>query len=130
MERSSKSTLFYWKCEIPVWGFGKPKFRNYETEKNEHKIHFLKWELPISFINTTLREREEITRTYTNKQAEEIALEIAKKEIKSHLDENAMIKDEKILHKAIENGKVILDIHFKIIENIAVGQPISKETHE
>ena len=39
-----------------------------------------------------------------------------------------MIKDEKILHKAIENGKVILDIHFKIIENIAVGQPISKET--
>ena len=53
---------------------------------------------------------------------------MAKKEIKSHLDEDAIIKDEKILHKAIENGKVILDIHFKIIENIAVGQPISKET--
>jgi similar to stage IV sporulation protein len=118
------------KFDLPIWGFGKSKFKESETEKNVHKIHFLKWELPISYVNKTIREREEITRTYTNQEAEQIALEMAKKEIKSHLDEDAIIKDEKILHKAIENGKVILDIHFKIIENIAVGQPISKETHE
>ena len=41
-----------------------------------------------------------------------------------------MIIDEKILHKEYKDGKVILAIHFKIIENIAVGQPISKETPE
>ncbi|MGG1400503.1 sporulation protein YqfD [Bacillus salipaludis] len=116
--------------EIPVWGFGKPEFKEYETETNDHKIHFLKWELPVSFVNKTLREREEIKRSYTVKQAEQIALEMAKKEIKSHLDEDAIIKDEKILHKSIKNGKVILDIHFKIIENIAIGQPITKEIHE
>lgn len=114
--------------DLPIWGFGKSKFKESETEKNIHKIHFLKWELPISYVNKTIREREEITRTYTNIEAEQIALEMAKKEIKSHLDEDAIIKDQMILHKAIENGKVILDIHFKIIENIAVGQPISKET--
>ena len=51
-------------------------------------------------------------------------LNLAKKQIKSELDEDAIIKDEKILHKSTKNGKVILDIHFKIIENIAVGQPI------
>ncbi|MDQ0197252.1 sporulation protein YqfD [Neobacillus ginsengisoli] len=114
--------------DLPIWGFGKSEFKESETEKNVHKIHFLKWELPISYVNKTIREREEITRTYTNLEAEQIALEMAKKEIKSHLDEDAIIKDQMILHKAIENGKVILDIHFKIIENIAVGQPISKET--
>lgn len=118
------------KFDIPIWGFGKSKFKESETEKIVHKIHFLKWDLPISYVNKTIREREEITRSYTNKEAEQIALEMAKKEIKTHLDEDAIIKDEKILHKAIKNGKVMLDIHFKIIENIAVGQPISKETHE
>ncbi|MEH7483190.1 sporulation protein YqfD [Neobacillus drentensis] len=116
--------------ELPVWGFGKPEFLKYETEMNVHKIHFLKWELPISYLNKTLREREEIQRTYSNTEAQQIAIELAKKQIKGRLDEDAMIKDEKVLHKAIKNGKVILDIHFKVIENIAVGQPISKETSE
>ena len=116
--------------ELPVWGFGKPEFNNYETEENVHKIHFLKWELPISYLNKTLREREEVQRTYSNKDAQKIAIGLAKKQIKGRLDEDAIIKDEKILHKAIKNGKVILDIHFKVIENIAVGQPISGETSE
>jgi similar to stage IV sporulation protein len=129
-EEKRKQSLLIGQLEIPIWGFGKPKFKKFETERNEHKIHFLKWNLPISYVETTIREREDIQRTYTNKEAEEQALELARKEIKSKLDEDAIIKDEKILHKAIENGKVILDIHFKIYENIAVGQPISKETHE
>ena len=116
--------------EIPVWGFGKPKFKSYETETNVHQIHFLKWSLPISFENKTLREREDITRTYNEKQAEQLALELAKKKIKKQLDDDAIIKDEKILQRTIKNGKVILDIHFKIYENIAIGQPISKEIHE
>jgi similar to stage IV sporulation protein len=125
-----KHSILLGKLEIPVWGFGKTEFKEFETEKDVRKIHFLKWELPISYIHKTIREREPFTREYTNEQAEQIALELAKKEIKGHLDEDAIIKDEKILHKANENGKVILDIHFKIIENIAVGQPISKETPE
>jgi similar to stage IV sporulation protein len=127
-KEQQKHSILIGKLNIPVWGFGKPKFKHFETERNEHKIHFLKWELPISYVNTTLRQREEYTRTYTEKEAEVIGLEMAKKEIKSHIDEDAMIKDEKILHKAINNGKVILDIHFKVIENIAVGSPIPKET--
>jgi len=125
-----KQSLMAGKLEIPIWGFGKPEFSNYETETVEHKLHFLKWELPISYVQKTLRKRQEVTRTYTKEEATDMALEMAKKEIKSKLDEDAMIKDEKILHKAIKNGKVILDIHFRIIENIAVGQPITKETHE
>jgi len=127
-KEEQKYSLLLGKLEVPVWGFGKPKFKHYETEKNVHKIRFLNWELPISYVNKTLREREVYERSYSNSEAEKMALELAKKQIKSTLDEDAMIKDEKILHKAIENGKVILDIHFKIIENIAVGQPISKET--
>ncbi len=60
-------------------------------------------------------------RTYSNKEAIQRAVELAKKDIKSKVDEDAIIKDEKILHQEMKNGKVILDIHFKIVENIAVG---------
>jgi len=129
-KEKEKHFIVLGKFEVPIWGFGKPEFSNYETEKNEHKIQFLKWELPISYLNKTQRAREEVERTYTVKEAQQIAIDLAKKQIKGRLDEDAIIKDEKILHKANRNGKVILDIHFKVIENIAVGQPISKETSE
>ena len=115
---------------IPIWGFGKPKYKEYVTEVAAKKIRFLKWELPLSFVNTTYRESEQVTRTYTNEEATEIAKEIARKDIKSQLSEDANIKGENILHQAIENGKVILSIHFQIIENIAEGQPIIKETKD
>ncbi|WHY84761.1 sporulation protein YqfD [Neobacillus novalis] len=129
-KEKQKQSLLVGSWEIPIWGFGKPEFEKYETEKDVRKIHFLKWDLPISYVHRTMREREEFTREYTNEEAEKEALNMAKKQIKSELDEDAIIKDEKILHKSTKNGKVILDIHFKIIENIAVGQPIFKETPE
>jgi len=127
-KEQQKHSLLFGKLEIPIWGFGKTKFKHFETDRNEHQIHFLKWELPIYLVNTTLRDKEEYTRTYTEKEAESLAVEMAKDEIKSKLDEDAIIKDEKVLNNVIRNGKVILDIHFKVIENIAVGSPIPKET--
>lgn len=115
---------------IPFWGFGEPKYKEFETEMSAKNIRFLKWELPISFVNTTYRESEQVTRTYSNEEAVEIAKEIARKDIKSQLSEDANIKGEKVLQQAIENGKVKLAIHFQIIENIAEGQPIIKETKD
>ncbi|MDQ7864118.1 hypothetical protein RCO48_32715 [Peribacillus frigoritolerans] len=31
---------------------------------------------------------------------------------------------KKILHESMENGKVKLSIHYQVIEDIAIGQPI------
>lgn len=124
-----KHSILLGKWEIPVWGFGKPKFKNYEVEQNNHSIHFLKWDLPISIINKTIREREVVTRTYNTQEAVGIAADLAKKNvIKTFLDEDAIIKDEKILHRSLVNGKVKLDILFIAVENIAKAQPITKET--
>ncbi|XJZ26270.1 sporulation protein YqfD [Bacillota bacterium Lsc_1132] len=119
-----KHALLIGNIKIPFWGFGKPEFTEYEKEKNIQKIHFLKWELPISILNETIRQRQEIVRSYKKEEAVKIALEMAKKDIKSKLDEDAMIKETKILHKAIANGKVNLNVYFKIYENIAQPQPI------
>ncbi len=109
---------------MPVWGFGKNEFKEYETEVSEQPLKFLKWELPAKIEKKTIREREQVTRIYTREEAIESAKELARKDIKNTLPENAIIKGEKILHQSIENDKVKLITHFTIIEDIAVGQPI------
>ncbi|HJV32225.1 MAG TPA: sporulation protein YqfD [Bacillales bacterium] len=129
-KEEEKYTLLLGKWAVPIWGFRKPGFKEYESEKNLKNVHFLKWVLPISLSIETFREKEEIIRNYNKLEAVEIAADIAKKDIKNYLDEDAIIKDEKILHNTFANGKVKLDIHFKIIENIAKGQPITKEKRE
>jgi similar to stage IV sporulation protein len=119
-----KYALKIGNVHIPVWGFGKPEFSQYETDSTEHKIRMLNFELPVSVVNTTIREKEEVTRIYGNEEAIEIAKQIARKDIKKILPEDAKIIGEKVLHQAIDNGKVTLSIHFQIIENIAEAQPI------
>jgi similar to stage IV sporulation protein len=39
-------------------------------------------------------------------------------------DREDEIVEEKILHESMENGKVKLSIHYQVIEDIAIGQPI------
>ncbi|NMD70660.1 sporulation protein YqfD [Bacillus sp. DNRA2] len=118
------------KVKIPVWGFGKPKYPSFTEDTTNHKLRFLKWELPISFVDTVIREKEEVTRIYSEEEATEVAMEIARKDIKSKLSEDAIIKGENVLHQAIENGKVTLSIHFQIIEDIAEEQPIIQGDEE
>ena len=120
----SKYYLQIASYKIPIWGFGKIEYKEYETESNEKNINFMKWKLPISIISETHREKEEETRIYSKEEAFQVAKEMAKADIKSRLPEDAIIKGEKILHQSIDNGKVTISIHFQIIENIGEGQPI------
>jgi len=110
--------------KIPIWGFGQIEYKEYETEATEKTIQFLKWELPLSYIHETHRDKEVETRIYSKEEAFQVAKEMAKLDIKSRLSEEAKIKGEKILHQSIDNGKVSIAIHFQIVENIAEGQPI------
>ncbi|MFO1443416.1 sporulation protein YqfD [Bacillus sp. Bva_UNVM-123] len=119
-----KYYLKFGNFPIQIWGFGKNEYKEYETEEDEKQIYLLKWKLPISFVNQTIREKEQVTRVYSQSEALEMAKIMARNDIKSRLSENDKIKGEKILHKSVDNGKVKLSIHFQIIENIAVGQPI------
>jgi similar to stage IV sporulation protein len=120
----SKYYLKIANYKIPIWGFGKIEYKEYETESNENRINFIKWELPVSFISEAHREREEETRIYSKEEAFQVAKERAKADIKSRLPEDAIIKGENVLRQSIDSGKVTISIHFQIIENIGEGQPI------
>jgi similar to stage IV sporulation protein len=49
---------------------------------------------------------------------------MARLDIKNQLSEDAKIIGENVLHQSVDNGKVIVSIHFQVIENIATGEAI------
>jgi similar to stage IV sporulation protein len=123
-QEKQKHSINIASLNIPIWGFGKLPFKEYEQEQNEKKIRFLKWNIPISYTKDTFRDREKVERIYSKEEAVVMAKNLAREDIKSQLPEDAIIKGEKVLHQSFENGKVKLTIHFQVIEDIAKSQPI------
>ncbi len=110
--------------KVLVWGFGEDEFKDSVEEENKKPIRFLKWELPFYYVDHSIKEKEDVERKYTRTEAVKAAKSLAKNNLKSSLQEESEIVNEKILQQKVENGKVKLTIHFKVIENIAIGQPI------
>lgn len=125
-----KYSLQIGNMQIPLWGFGKIKYKSYDNEEEGHKIKFLKWTLPIKYKETTVREKEKAKRDYSEKEAINAAKEIARSDLKSQIPSDAKIVDEYVLHQKVENGKVNLSIYFQVIENIAVAKPITQGDFE
>lgn len=109
---------------IPIFGSGKTDFKSFEKEKDTKEFNFLKWKLPFTYVTETYRESEEVIRKYSDKDALEVAKEMARKDLKNKLQEEAVIKEEKILHHRKQNGKVYLTMLFHVYEDIAIEQPI------
>ncbi|MDQ0247829.1 sporulation protein YqfD [Bacillus fengqiuensis] len=108
-----------------IWGFGKPEFTEFESDSIQHNVRFIKWDLPISFVTETIRESEKVARKYSKDEAIKMARETARRNIKDHIPEDAVIKDEEVLKQSVKDGKLNVTVFFKVIENIAVGQPIN-----
>jgi similar to stage IV sporulation protein len=125
-QEKQKHFIKFGKLAIPVWGLGKVPFQEYEQERYEKKVRFLKWEIPVSYVHDTYREREKVKIEYTKNEAIENAKNLAREDIKRHISEDAKIKGEKILHQVFENGKVKLIIHYQVIEDITQSQPITQ----
>jgi similar to stage IV sporulation protein len=120
----SKHSLSFGSFKIPIWGWGEPEFKDYVKETSAKKVKLFKWELPISYTHTSIKENESVTRTYNEKEAIKVAKRLAKEDLKSTLSEDAEIIGEKILHQQVDNGKVRLNMYYKVIEDIAIEQPI------
>lgn len=109
---------------LPVWGFSKMDFQEYEEDITVRPFYFLKWQLPVFYKERTWRSKQDITRVYTKKEAFVKGEEVAKRNLEKQLAADAEIIGEKILQETLDNGKVTLSIHYQVIEDIATGQPI------
>lgn len=123
-EKKSKYSFSIFNFPVPVWGFGKPEFHEYEINEYNNRLRFLKWEIPIQYNRKYFLEKETIIREYSEEEAKNVAISMAREELLKKLEDDAVIKGEKVLHETFENGKVILMIHYQVIEDIALSQPI------
>jgi len=117
--------------QIPIWGFRSADYQHKSVENKVNSIRFLKWKLPINIVESTISEKEHITKMRNKEEAVKIGIEQAKKELKLQLGTNATIISEKLLHESNENGKVRLKLYVSVEEDIVKEQPINtKEKKE
>ena len=120
----TKHSLGMKRVFLPIWGFKKNGIAKFEKDVTERPLYFLGYKLPISYKTVTFREKESVTREYTQKAAVAKGKEIALNDLKKKLPYNSEVIGENILHQRLEHGKVVLTIHYQVLENIAIERPI------
>ncbi|MBB6454314.1 hypothetical protein HNQ94_002789 [Salirhabdus euzebyi] len=123
-EQDNQYRLGIGNLSLPIWDIFAPDYSHTLVEKEEKPLYFLNMKLPFSILKKTIHEKDIIKGERTEKKAIQEGIEQAKRELKKHIDFEAKIIEERILHQTLENGKVKLNIYFRVQENIAVPQPI------
>jgi len=111
---------------IPIWGFKDPDYKDIQRETSEKPLYFFRWKLPLTVKKTTLNEMQSKKIKRSREQARKVGIEQAKEELRLRLGPDARIMSHKILHEAVESGKVKLNIYITVEEDIAKPQSISQ----
>lgn len=83
--------------------------------------------IPIKLVLETKHEIEIIDKEYNMDNSSSEAIKLATKKLEDCLDEQSMILSKKVLKKTLKNSKIIVEIFFKVRENITDYKKISKE---
>lgn len=109
---------------IKVWGFKKAEFAQFDRHEELVKANIRNWTLPLAWNKVTLKATEEVETTLTEQEAAQLALEMSRAALLRDIEPDAEIKEENVLRKRIEHGKVYMKIHYSVIEDIAKEQLI------
>lgn len=122
----TKRSIRFRDVEVPYWGLGTPDFQHIFEEAEENHVYFLKWKLPFSLKDTTYHEKEVEELKRTKEEAVEVGIIQAKNKLQLELGPEVQFLSEKVLHEAVENGKVKLKLYISVLENIAEEQEIKQ----
>ncbi|GED31367.1 sporulation protein YqfD [Brevibacillus centrosporus] len=123
-ENQEQQYLLVGPYAVQVWPFNKETFVHAESTESRFIPSYAGYTSPIGWKTVHTAETEPIQRKLSVEEATEIAKRFAREDILRKAGKDAEISDEKVLHVTTENGKVYLSIHFSVIEDIAVEQPI------
>lgn len=110
--------------KIPFWGIGKSDYHQMQIETEKNDIYFLKWKLPLQFVDTKILEKEFTQKKRSKNEAIQYGKKQARQELQLQIGAKANITQEKILHERIENGKVTLTLYYTVEEDIATSKAI------
>ena len=93
-------------------------FKPYKTYESSNITLLENRLLPMSFNYSKVSETKKITKRYTGTKGEKEALKLAEKNLKKKLNVNDSIISKKVLKKTEKDSKIIVDIFFKVKEDI------------
>jgi similar to stage IV sporulation protein len=123
-DKQQKQYLVLGPYAVQVWPLREEPFARFKAEDQRYQFTYDRFTLPVSWKTVTLSEIEPVKRQLSMDEAVEAGKRAARQDVLARAGENASIKDEKVLHVKAENGKVYVSMHFSVIEDIAVEQPI------
>ena len=106
------------------------KGQNYSNEEYNDKVILKSKLLPISLNYTSIRETKNDTYFYTYQDALDIGLAKAKEKLINSLPLNSKILYQKKLKLYEEDSKIIIEVFFKVYENITDYQEITLKEGE
>ncbi|RWZ60038.1 sporulation protein YqfD [Halobacillus fulvus] len=109
---------------FPIWGWWKEG--NFREEQKVYSLEVLRWKPPVHVKRIDLYEIDDASVRFSEKQLMEKGVQFAMESLKQQLKKDSIIKDEKVLHHGVENGKVKLILLFKVHEDIAMTKYISQ----
>jgi similar to stage IV sporulation protein len=109
---------------LKVWGFGKIPYDQYEQDKDTYSFSFKGWKIPISWASEQILETNDTEVGYTEEEAFQLGVKLGRENMYRKLQPEAEIKEENVLRKRTENGKVYIKMHYTVIEEIASEQII------
>lgn len=99
-------------------------FKNYETVERVHVLRLFKWRIPVGWVEEERLEMKWVKRRLTPREAIRLGRERARWDVLERIGRDGRILMEKVLQPRVDSGKVYMKVHFDVIENIAVSQPI------
>lgn len=124
-EKKKRISLLFGEKEWVIWGRGAIEFENYETRRDRYLLHWRDREIALGWKKTTYWAYRTEKRELTESEAVDQGLAHAKNQLLERIDGDPRVKDQKILHQRVENGKVYIQIHFAVIEDIVREKPIT-----
>lgn len=120
-------TLKVGNKKLPLLRFKAPEYNSVYEEESVNDLAFFKWTLPLSIVNVQAYELKENVLQRTEKEAVQVGVKQAEEHLQLKLGKDAKILSKIILHEAVDNGKVRLNLYVSALENIAYEQKINNE---
>ncbi|MDF2556345.1 MAG: yqfD [Bacillales bacterium] len=117
----TKHQLKLFNITIPIWGFGHSKFKEKTIERVQTDFHFWKWKIPLSIVKVQYNEAVTTIRILTQEEGMELAKENAYKDLLLSIPPDAKVLKRNLLQKKISSDKVMVMMHYEVIEDIAAG---------
>jgi hypothetical protein len=99
------------------------KFKNYDTITKENKVKlFSNFYLPIGVTETTVKEKERVSVTYTEEELIDITLQELEQEINKEIGNFAVLNKQVNLNR--QDGYIDIELTYETLEKIGTEEKI------